>query len=264
MTQKHRDRIYICKTNRGSQGTGVKLIFNPKDIMNSKGIQIDEDEKVVQRYVRKPLLLNGLKHDLRLYLLVANVDPLIAFLNEEGLARFCTEEYEEPTQENKSKAKSVHLTNFSLNKNNPNFVHTDELTEINDGSKQTLSSYWKALEKAGYDVPKIRADIIRLNQELLKAMKPYLSYFQKCTYPRSEAGKCFHVIGVDIILDHKCRPWVLEINASPSLNIDSTVKETPPPPAEKVLITNNPIKHKISDSKSKYAVSTVDLHVKSM
>lgn len=263
--QKHKERIYICKTNRGSQGTGIKMIFSPKDVLSSKGIQIDEPEKVVQRYVKKPLLIGGLKHDLRLYLLIANVDPLVAFLNEEGLARFCTDEYEEPTQDNKSKSKMVHLTNFSLNKSSPNFVHTDELTEINSGSKQTLSSYWKALEKEGIDVAKVKKDIVRLNQELLKAMKPYLSYFQKCTFPRCEPGKYFHVIGVDIILDSQLRPWILEINASPSLNVDSTIKESKLSAEEKMtMISNNPFKYKLPEHRNKYVVSAVDLHVKTM
>lgn len=255
--------MYISKTNRGSQGTGVKLVYSPKDLQNEKGVYQCETEKVIQRYIRKPLLINNLKHDLRIYLLIANVNPLVAFINEEGLARFCTDKYEIPTQEKKNKNKSVHLTNFSLNKNNPNFIHTDELTELNEGSKQTLSSYWKSLDKEGYDSQAIWLDIIRLNQELLKALKPYLAYFQKCTFPRSEPGKCFHIIGVDVLLDSKCQPWILEINASPSLSVDSTILREPS--VEKMMITNNPIKHKHSEAgRSKYAVSAVDLHVKSM
>jgi hypothetical protein len=253
--------VYISKTNRGSQGTGVKLIYQPKDLLNAKGFLSNEDEKVIQRYIRKPLLINNLKHDLRIYLLIANVDPLIAFINEEGLARFCTDEYQVPTQENKNRIKSVHLTNYSLNKNNPNFIHTDELTEINDGSKQTLSSYWKALEREGHDHQAIKKEIMRLNQELLKALKPFLMYFQKCTFPRSEPGKYFHIIGVDVLLDSKCKPWILEINASPSLSIDSTAKEEPP---ERTLITNNPLKHKHEMARQKFSVAPVDLHVKSM
>lgn len=222
----------------------------------------EENEKVMQRYIEKPLLINGLKHDLRLYLLIANVDPLIAFLNEEGLARFCTTPYEAPSHDLKNKDKNAHLTNFSINKTSPNFVHTDELTEENNGSKQTLSSYWKTMEKLGYKPDEIKEEIIKLNQYLLKAMKPFLHYFQKCIFPRSEPGKCFHVIGVDILLDSKCRPWILEINASPSLSIESTIKEEIE--TDPMVVTNNPLKHKNNEPKTKYAVSNVDLHVKSM
>ena len=141
-------------------------------------------------------------------------------------------------------------------------MHTDELTEANDGSKQTLSSYWKTMAKLGYKPEEVKGEIIKLNQHLLKALQPFLRYFQKCVFPRSAPGKCFHVVGVDVLLDSNCKPWILEINASPSLNIDSTV--VVPVEADPVLITNNPLKHKMNEAKAKYSTSNVDLHVKSM
>jgi hypothetical protein len=36
------------------------------------------------------LLLDGYKFDLRVYVLVVGIDPIQAFVCEEGLARFCT------------------------------------------------------------------------------------------------------------------------------------------------------------------------------
>ena len=137
--KKHKNRVYISKTNCGSLGTGVKMIFSPKDFA-VKGMNIYEEDKVVQKYLRKPLLINNLKHDLRIYVLIASVDPFIAFINEEGLARFCTEPYEVPSQSNKSKDKHVHLTNYAQNKTNANYKCTNELIEMNDVTKQTLSS----------------------------------------------------------------------------------------------------------------------------
>lgn len=48
------------------------------------------NEMVVQRYIHKPLLVDGLKFDLRVYVVVVGTHPLSAFVCDEGLARFCT------------------------------------------------------------------------------------------------------------------------------------------------------------------------------
>ena len=69
---------------------------------------------VAQKYVSKPLLVRGYKFDLRLYVVLTSLQPLKAFLLEEGLVRFCTEEYQQPEPENMSN-RLMHLTNFRCN-----------------------------------------------------------------------------------------------------------------------------------------------------
>ena len=44
----------------------------------------------MQRYVENPLLVQSKKFDIRLYIVIKGVDPIEAYLFEEGLARFCT------------------------------------------------------------------------------------------------------------------------------------------------------------------------------
>ena len=48
------------------------------------------NEMVVQRYIHKPLLVDGLKFDLRVYVVIVGTQPLSAYVCDEGLARFCT------------------------------------------------------------------------------------------------------------------------------------------------------------------------------
>ncbi len=70
---------------------------------------------VVQRYLSKPYLIDGLKFDLRIYVLVAGVDPLKIFVYHQGLARFATETYVAPNKDNIDDI-CMHLTNYAINK----------------------------------------------------------------------------------------------------------------------------------------------------
>lgn len=48
----------------------------------------------------QPFLIDGLKFDMRVYVLITSCDPLRIFMYEEGLARFATTPYMEPSHNN--------------------------------------------------------------------------------------------------------------------------------------------------------------------
>ena len=114
----------------------------------------------MQRYLDKPLLIDGIKFDLRVYVVVTGLYPLSAFIYDEGLARFCTARYEAPTRANFRKA-FMHLTNYSINKNNDAYVHpnAEDILVDNDGTKRTLQSLYQTLAEKGVDVDKIKSSI---------------------------------------------------------------------------------------------------------
>jgi tubulin polyglutamylase TTLL11 len=99
---KKNNYLYIAKPTSGSQGDGIVLVRKPEDLPMFRNSYIQNDQYVVQRYIDNPLLIENKKFDLRLYVLVTSVNPMIVFLNEEGLARFCSEDYEKPTNKNLS------------------------------------------------------------------------------------------------------------------------------------------------------------------
>ena len=53
----------------------------------SEEIPIKKSKMCVQEYIDKPLLINGCKFDLRLYVLLTGVDPVKIYLYQEGLVR---------------------------------------------------------------------------------------------------------------------------------------------------------------------------------
>ncbi len=76
---------------------------------------------VVQEYVSRPFLIDGLKFDLRLYVLLRSVAPLRIYLYQEGLARFATQPYKTACAENLNDL-MMHLTNYAINRRSPNFI----------------------------------------------------------------------------------------------------------------------------------------------
>ena len=82
-------------------------------------VVIDES-CVIQEYINKPLLMDRMKFDLRLYVLVLGIDPLRIYLSNEGLARLSTKHYEEVNDANVEDM-TMHLTNYAINKNSHKF-----------------------------------------------------------------------------------------------------------------------------------------------
>lgn len=110
---KKRAKTFIVKPEASCQGRGIFLTRHIEEI---------PERCVVQRYVHKPMLLDGLKFDLRLYVLVSGCDPLRIYLHKEGLVRLATQPYTPPKPSNLSDAWR-HLTNYAINKNNPGFIY---------------------------------------------------------------------------------------------------------------------------------------------
>lgn len=76
---------------------------------------------IASHYISNPLLIDGLKFDLRIYVVVTGVYPLRIYVYEEGLTRFATTKYKSPGLNenlNGAEGKFCHLTNYSLNKFN--------------------------------------------------------------------------------------------------------------------------------------------------
>jgi hypothetical protein len=84
-----RDAV-IVKPSDGSQGDGIFISTSYQDLMvrlNSGRWGDQKGEMVVQKYIASPMLLGGLKFDLRVYVLIRSLDPLEVWVCREGTAR---------------------------------------------------------------------------------------------------------------------------------------------------------------------------------
>ena len=129
--------IFIIKPQASSQGKGIFLTKTFANISPS-------ENSIAQKYLSKPYLLDGLKFDLRIYILITSCDPLRLYIFEDGLARFATEPYQRPCSANLANT-YMHLTNYAINKNNPEFVFNNSATEDATGHKRSLKALFKVL-----------------------------------------------------------------------------------------------------------------------
>jgi len=92
----------------------------------------------VSEYIHNPLLFDGFKFDLRVYVAITSINPLRLYIYEDGLTRFATGKYNNALSGNKKQSKFTHLTNYSLNKFNPNFIANTDPNADGVGSKWSL------------------------------------------------------------------------------------------------------------------------------
>ncbi|XP_060138468.1 tubulin polyglutamylase TTLL13 isoform X2 [Zootoca vivipara] len=204
-----KNRTYICKPDSGCQGRGIFITRNPKEIKHG-------EHMICQQYIAKPFLIDGFKFDMRIYVLVTSCDPLKIFVYEEGLARFATMRYIEPSSSNLEDI-CMHLTNYAINKHNENFVRDD-----NTGSKRKLSTLNSWMREHSYDTAELWRDIEDIIIKTLIAAHPVLKHNYRTCFPNHISGcACFEILGFDILLDRKLKPWLLEVNHSPSFTTDS-------------------------------------------
>mmetsp|Transcript_37470 Transcript_37470/g.74309 ORF Transcript_37470/g.74309 Transcript_37470/m.74309 type:complete len:732 (-) Transcript_37470:138-2333(-) len=181
---KHKDKTVIIKPADGSLGEGIFLARDVSDLeskLSAKPQWGAGFAALAQLYLPNPLLIGGLKFDLRLYAVVTSTDPLEAFLCREGLVRFCTVKYEEPNAANACQH-YMHLTNFSVNKKSSGFVKaTDPFDPTSTATKRTLSTLMQqiAAQEAesgrSFDPQQLFAAFEEIVAVLIQAVAPVLN-----------------------------------------------------------------------------------------
>ncbi|XP_068186547.1 probable tubulin polyglutamylase TTLL9 [Antennarius striatus] len=208
--KKNPDSVWIMKPAGRSQGRGIFLFKKLADMYSRKEGTCSEEQKdtaeeesyVVQRYIEKPYLINGRKFDLRVYVLVTSFAPLKAWLYRDGFARFSSTRFSLSSFDDKY----MHLTNVAVQKTAPDY-------DPEKGCK------WQLQQLRRYLTAKNGRDVV---EALFKEMDNiFLSSLQSVQKVIINDKHCFELYGYDILLDENLKPWLLEVNASPSLSASS-------------------------------------------
>ncbi|XP_070106314.1 tubulin polyglutamylase TTLL5 isoform X42 [Equus caballus] len=201
---------WIVKPVASSRGRGVYLINNPNQISLEENI-------LVSRYINNPLLIDDFKFDVRLYVLVTSYDPLVIYLYEEGLARFATVRYDQGAKNIRNQF--MHLTNYSVNKKSGDYVSCDD-PEVEDyGNKWSMSAMLRYLKQEGRDTTALMAHVEDLIIKTIISAELAIATACKTFVPHRSS--CFELYGFDVLIDSSLKPWLLEVNLSPSLACDA-------------------------------------------
>nr|VZI31245.1 unnamed protein product [Spirometra erinaceieuropaei] len=113
----------------------------------------------------------------------------------------------------------MHLTNYSVNKLNHDFVHNDDADVEDFGNKWSLGALLRYLRSEGKDTAGL---MLRIEDIIIKSFLAVESpIVSACHLFQAGKNNCFELYGFDIIVDENLRPWLLEVNLSPSLACDT-------------------------------------------
>ncbi|XP_046462677.1 tubulin polyglutamylase TTLL5-like [Daphnia pulex] len=201
---------WIVKPVASSRGRGIYLVSKPEEVPM-------EEPVLVSKYIANPLLVDGHKCDLRLYVAVTSYDPLVIYLYRHGIVRFAAVKY--TADQSSLDNPCIHLCNYSINKYHADFVVSEDPSVEDVGHKRSLTGFLKYLRSQGKDVNRLMRRIEDVCIKAIMAATPPVVAACKMFVPNR--NNCFELYGFDILVDSDLKPWLLEVNLSPSLGCDS-------------------------------------------
>uniref|UniRef100_A0A8D2IJG6 Tubulin tyrosine ligase like 10 n=1 Tax=Varanus komodoensis TaxID=61221 RepID=A0A8D2IJG6_VARKO len=212
-------QIWICKPTSSNQGRGIFLLKNQAEVneLEAKLHSLEEDPqykklpykippaRIVQRYIDKPLLLEGKKFDVRSYLLIACTVPFVLFFGH-GYVRLTCLNYDPRSEDLTS-----HLTNQYVQKKSPIYALVKEETVW---QMDRFNQYVNEKFRQAKGLPKdwvFNGFTKRMKEIMLQCFLAVKSKLDcKLGY--------FDLIGCDFLIDEDFKVWLLEMNANPALH----------------------------------------------
>jgi tubulin polyglutamylase TTLL1 len=204
--RRNPNAMWIMKPTARSQGKGIFIINKLAQIKKwstqSRWAQMPLKEAyVISRYVENPLLIGGKKFDLRIYVLVSSYRPLRVYQYVHGFARFCNAKY--TTDINEVDNLFVHLTNVAVQKH-------DDQYNARHGGKWHIQNLRLFIE-ATYGLEASNKLFHSMDQLIINSLK-------SVQHVMINDRHCFECYGYDVLIDSDLKPWLVEVNASPSLS----------------------------------------------
>ena len=194
----------------------VRWIQKPRNMSRGRGIEVVQHSEtvplgnqwIIQEYLDKPHLWDGFKYVLRCYVLVTSIEPLRFYWYHEGSTKLTSEQYDLDDLDNPYR----HLTNPDINEQNSEI----EVPVV----FHSFASYKEWLRAQDIDDEKLFAQIQDLiSLTVIAAREKMRDQAQRIS---TDTQGAYELLGLDLVVDSDIKPWILECNLSPSLEICST------------------------------------------
>lgn len=215
-----KDNLWILKRADSARGVGIRILWQFDELREfcARAARPRRGERyaryVIQRYIKNPLLLEGRKSEIRVYWLVASLDPLLVLMYREGTVRLNTQPFKLDDFDNTL----IHVTNVAQQKAHPDHDPAAVLKWPFERWERYLVVECKRAPE-GYLERHLKPHLKRMLSFVIRAAAPAL----RVGYPKR--GLCFGLYGADIILDDTLHPWLTEVQEGPGLSFTDATKQ---------------------------------------
>lgn len=103
----------------------------------------------------------------------------------------------------------MHLTNYSINKLSSQYTANEDANACK-GHKWTISKLWEYMEGKGVNTKHLWKSLQDLVVKTLISGESSISQLYKANV--MSRYNCYELFGIDVLLDEKLKPWLLEVN----------------------------------------------------
>jgi tubulin polyglutamylase TTLL4 len=196
--------LWLIKPKSGSLGEGIYIFENFTKI---------PDVYLITRYISNPHLINKLKYDFRIYVLITGLAPLKVYLYKEGMVRFATDEYN--LDKNHLSHKYSYLTNVNINQKNKQEYKKATNADTQEGSKWSLQVYEDYCNNNNIDYMHIRKQMGDI--AIKSVLSVHEQFLNRIKENETQDRNHFKLLGFDFLLDENMKVHLIEINSRPSL-----------------------------------------------